>query len=216
MAEFHISFMLSSLLYVANTIGWVAECLWPVQAKQLSYFAKRFLAGTLLVESIINQLGLFSPTSGHWSWFPKISFFSQFFSAKQPQPQPQKVIGHSLSQARLLAVLLSSVLHGMFFIMMGSKGGFWLTFSAYILSSFARSILTGKNCFFSRAFFPYLKKLFGSISDLVSPFVHHGMSDQRLTFTARNAYFASGFKQSIGYAYGLWSASLSTNFDILL
>lgn len=141
MAEFDISFMLSSLLYAGSTIGWVAGCLWPVQVKQPSYFAKRFLAGTLLVESIINQLGRFSPTSGHWSWFPKISFFPQFLSAKQPQ----KVVGYSPSQARLLAVLLSSCLHGMFFIMMGSKGGYWVFFCAYMLSAFARSILTGKN-----------------------------------------------------------------------
>ena len=99
------------------------------------------MVGTLLVESIINQLGRFSPTSGHWSWFPKISFLPQFLSAKQPQ----KVIGYSPSQARLLAVLLSSCLHGMFFIMMGSKGGFWLSFCAYMVVAFARSILTGKN-----------------------------------------------------------------------
>ena len=92
------------------------------------------------MESIINQFGLFCPTSGHWSWFPKTSFFSPFLSADQRQ----KMIGYSPSQARLLALLLSSCMHGMFFIMMGSKGGFWLAFSAYILSGFARSLLTGK------------------------------------------------------------------------
>ena len=145
MAEFHVSFMLSSLLYAGSTIGWVTKC---VQAKQPSYFAKRFLVGTLLVESIINQFGRFSPTSEHWSWFPKISFFPQFLSAKQPQ----KVIGYSPSQARLLAVLLSSCLHGMFFIMMGSKGGFWLSFCAFLLSAFARAILTGKYWFFLKRF----------------------------------------------------------------
>ena len=96
------------------------------------------------MESIINQLGRFSPTSGHWSWFPKISFFPQFLFSKQPQ----KVTGYSPSQARLLAVLLSSCLHGMFFIMMGSKGGFWLTFCAYMLAAFARAFLTGKNFVF--------------------------------------------------------------------
>ena len=117
---------------------------------------QRFLAGTLLMESIINQLGRFSPTSGHWSWFPKFSF-PQFLSAKQPQ----KVIGYSPSQARLLAVLLSSCLHGMFFIMMGSKGGYWVSFCAYTLSAFARSILTGKNQ-------PFLKRF--AILKKVAPF----------------------------------------------
>ena len=46
-------------------------------------------------------------------------------------------------------------------------------------------------------------------------FVHHGLSDQHLTSAARNAYFASGFKQSISYAFGLWSASLSATLDVL-
>ena len=45
-------------------------------------------------------------------------------------------------------------------------------------------------------------------------FFHHSLSDQHLTSTARNAYFASGFKQSLGYAYGIWSASLSASLEI--
>ena len=93
------------------------------------------------MESIINQLGRFSPTSGNWSWIPKISFLPLFLFAKQPQ----KVIGYSPSQARLLALLLSSCLHGIFFIMMGSKGEFWHSFCAYMLAAFARSILTGRS-----------------------------------------------------------------------
>ena len=44
---------------------------------------------------------------------------------------------------------------------------------------------------------------------------HHGLSDKHLTSTARNAYFASGFKQSLGYAFGLWSASLSASLELL-
>lgn len=47
-------------------------------------------------------------------------------------------------------------------------------------------------------------------------FVHHGLSDRYLTSTARNAYFASGFKQSLGYAFGLWSAYLSARLEISL
>ena len=35
-AEFHISFMLSSLLYAWSTIGWVTECLWHVQINPLN------------------------------------------------------------------------------------------------------------------------------------------------------------------------------------
>ncbi|KAF8807212.1 MFS general substrate transporter [Phlegmacium glaucopus] len=141
MAEFHINFMFSSLLYAGSTIG--------------------FLTGTLLVESIINQLGRFSPTNVHWSWFLRMSIFPEFLSSKKPR----KVIGYSPSKARFLALLLSSCLHGMFFVMMGSHGGYWVSFCAYALAAFARSILCA----------------------------------------ALNAYFASSLKQSLGYAYGLWS-----------
>lgn len=112
--------------------------LWPL-CRQLTS-AQRFLTGTLLVEFIINQLGRFSPTKAHWSWFPRISFFPQFLVSKEPRT----VIGYSPSQARLLALLVSSCLHGMFFIMMGSKGGYWVSFCAYALAAFARSILTDK------------------------------------------------------------------------
>lgn len=141
MAEFHVNFMLSSLLYAGSTIGWVVACLWPLWrgGKRWSHLAKRFLTGTLLVESIIKQLGGFSPTDGHWSWFPATSFLSVFTSAKNPR----KIIGYSPSQSRLLVLLVSSCLHGMFFVMMGSEGGYWVSFCAYALAAFARSLLTG-------------------------------------------------------------------------
>ena len=147
----------------------------------------KILDGKFLVESIINQLGRFSPTSGHWSWFPKISFFTQFLSPKQPQ----KVIGYSPSQSRLLAVLLSSCLHGMFFIiMMGSesKGGFL----GFILC---------RNCSVLSA-------------ALLVLFVHHGrLSDQHLTSTARNAYFLMVSSGPL-YVFGLWSVSHSASLEI--
>ena len=182
-----------------------------IVAAQPSYLAKRFLAGTLLVESIINQLGCFSLKNGHWSWFPSISFFPQLPSANKPR----KVIGYSPSQARLLSLLLSSCLHAMFFIMMGSKGGYWVLFCAYALAAFARSILTGKVQFFCLNVLPHLKEnFFLSMKRPCQWFL--SILAAFLTNISvcidRNAYFASGFKQSLGYAFGIWSASPS---DIL-
>ncbi|PPQ90444.1 hypothetical protein CVT25_014962 [Psilocybe cyanescens] len=118
MADYHIGFMMSSLLYAATTVG--------------------FMVGTCLVESIVNQLGCFDLTSNHSSWIPRLSF--SCLSIRKPG---NNKIGYSPSQARHVALLVSSILHGMFFVMMGSRGGFWVVFGAYAVAAFARSILTG-------------------------------------------------------------------------
>ncbi|KAH9487131.1 Bypass of stop codon protein 6 [Psilocybe cubensis] len=137
MADYHITFMMSSLLYAATTVG--------------------FIVGTMLVESIINQLGRFRLVADHSSWIPAI----QLLKTKQSDNE----IGYSPSQARHISLLVSSILHGMFFVMMGSRGGFWAAFGAYAVAAFARSVLTA----------------------------------------SLNGYFAEGPKQSLGYAFGLWS-----------
>lgn len=43
--------------------------------------------------------------------------------------------------------MISSIIHAIFFIMMGSRGGFRTCFSAYVLSSCSRAILTGERSF---------------------------------------------------------------------
>ncbi|KAF8971543.1 major facilitator superfamily domain-containing protein [Flammula alnicola] len=129
MEEFHISFMMSSLLYAGSTLG--------------------FMTGTLLVESIIHQFGRFDPTKNTWSWMPKTAILARFFSRNCQHTE----IGFSPSQARLMALLVSSILHALFFVMMGSKGGFWVLFWAYALAAFARSILTGKHPSKKNAYF---------------------------------------------------------------
>ncbi|KDR84783.1 hypothetical protein GALMADRAFT_131573 [Galerina marginata CBS 339.88] len=126
MADYHVSFMMSSLLFAGSTIG--------------------FMIGTFLVESIIHQLGRFDPAKSHWSWLPKTNLFSRFST----RSREEKDVGYSSSQARLLALLSSSILHGMFFVMMGSRGGYWVSFGAYSVAAFARSILTASlNAYFA-------------------------------------------------------------------
>lgn len=101
---------------------------------------RRFFAGTLLLESILHQLGLFDLSANHYSWLPAIDFHPRLRFLRYRG----RAIGHSPSQSTLLALLISSTLHGMFFVMMGSGEGFGIVFSAYAIAAFARSILTGE------------------------------------------------------------------------
>ncbi|KAF9480471.1 MFS general substrate transporter [Pholiota conissans] len=100
-----------------------------------------FMLGTILVESIMNGLGRFDPTKNAWSWVPQIHHFRHI----PTRENPTRNVAFSPSQARMLSLLVSSVLHAMFFVVMGiAKGGFWVLFFAYALAAFARAILTGK------------------------------------------------------------------------
>lgn len=93
------------------------------------------------MESLIHQLGRFDLAKSQWSWIPQTWLHFKIFSFKKGDANNT---GFSPSQARLLALLLSSFLHGMFFVMMGTRGSFWVLFCAYALAAFARSILTGE------------------------------------------------------------------------
>lgn len=122
---------------ICSDYCWVRQC--PHSPLLADLHSSRFMVGTCLVESIVNQLGCFDLTSNHSSWIPRLSF--SCLSIRKPG---NNKIGYSPSQARHVALLVSSILHGMFFVMMGSRGGFWVVFGAYAVAAFARSILTGK------------------------------------------------------------------------
>lgn len=96
----------------------------------------RFGFGTAVVESVVRYLGQFNMSNKHWSWIPKTSFSRKSSS-----------VGYSQSQARFHAVVISSIMHAMFFVMMGSRRGYWTCFSAYAVAAFSRGILTGMACF---------------------------------------------------------------------
>ncbi|KAJ7102145.1 MFS general substrate transporter [Mycena belliarum] len=115
--EFHLSYMTSSLLFVATTCG--------------------YTSGTLLVPRVMNFLGRFYLTDIKLGVFP-LSPFRIALSKKSTSG-----VGHSASQARYLALILCSALPPTNFIMMGSKSGFLTMFMAYVLIAFGRSILTG-------------------------------------------------------------------------
>jgi hypothetical protein len=97
-------------------------------------FCSSFFSGTLVVESILKILAHASLNQERSAWFPYIRF-------------GKKIVRKSFVQSRHLAVVYGSLLHGSFFVMMGLKTGYPLTFIAYVAASFSRGILTGE-CFY--------------------------------------------------------------------
>ena len=84
--------------------------------------------------------------------FPFLSLFTKDSGGRNK-------MGHSESQARYLLLILASLTHASYFIMMGSRSGFPVMFLAYVLSAFSRALLTGR---FSAA---HLWKLRANISN---------------------------------------------------
>ncbi|KAG6812528.1 hypothetical protein H0H92_002419 [Tricholoma furcatifolium] len=121
-ASYHLNPMTSSLLFAGSTCG--------------------FFVGTFIVERIVNFFGQCSAEHSTNSLVPYIPFF-RF----KTQKDGASSIRHSASQARHLTLIFSSVLHAMFFIMVGRKGGFAITFMAYVVAALARSFITGDMIF---------------------------------------------------------------------
>ena len=76
---------------------------------------------------MLAQLGRVHQSAQQSSWFPCIS--TSRFSALQ---------------ARHLSIVLGSFLHGVFYLVMGTRGGFPSLFAAYTIAAFARSLMTGQ------------------------------------------------------------------------
>lgn len=58
-------------------------------------------------------------------------------------------LGKSDSQARYLVLVLASLIHATYFVLMGSRSGFPVMFLAYVLSAFSRALLTGMSFAFN-------------------------------------------------------------------
>ena len=90
----------------------------------------RFFLGTFLVESIINVLARF-----------RLRRLKNIFKKNRNED----LNAHSSSsQGRHLVLLIASIAHAMYFVMMGSRSGFPVMFLAYVVSAFARALLTGQ------------------------------------------------------------------------
>jgi hypothetical protein len=91
----------------------------------------RFFLGTFLVESIIAILSRL-----------QLRRLKTFFK-KNNRIEDDLDAHSSGSQGRHLVLLIASIAHAMYFVMMGTRSGFPVMFLAYVVSAFARALLAG-------------------------------------------------------------------------
>jgi hypothetical protein len=95
-------------------------------------------ASTFLVESIMGYLGTFRVHRNERSFF-------SFMPAFRRKSIFDDDLGYSVVQARFLTLVICSILHSTYFIMMGSRSGFPIMFLAYVMSAFSRTLLAGSS-----------------------------------------------------------------------
>ncbi|KAI0757238.1 MFS general substrate transporter [Daedaleopsis nitida] len=123
--DFHLSFMTSSLLFVASALG--------------------YALGTLSVETITRFLGqgrFFASRAPSVLCFPRIKLNLR---ARKPRSQEvdqdQSIVGFSTCRCRFFTLVLASIGHTTFFVIMGTKSGFPSMLVAYGISAFSRSFI---------------------------------------------------------------------------
>ncbi|KAI0724319.1 MFS general substrate transporter [Cerioporus squamosus] len=119
--DFHLSFMTSSLLFVASAAG--------------------YALGTLCIEFVTSFLGraYFSATK-----IPTVLPLPASRRGGLQQPTDEgdaTVLGFSIHRCRFFTLALMSVCHSTFFMIMGSKSGFASMLVAYAISAFSRSFI---------------------------------------------------------------------------
>ncbi|KAI0639172.1 major facilitator superfamily domain-containing protein [Trametes polyzona] len=112
--DLQLSFVLSSLFWVASASG--------------------YALGTITVEHVTRVLG-----RTRYLRAPLPSVFA-FPMSKTRGNQETTVIGFSRSRSRFFTMLIASILHALFFVLMGSKRGFASMMIAYVISAFARNV----------------------------------------------------------------------------
>ncbi|THH11789.1 hypothetical protein EW145_g417 [Phellinidium pouzarii] len=124
--DFNLSYMMSSLLFIASTIG--------------------FALGVILIERVMRLMGTLRLS--HIK--PQLSRFA-FRSCKRRQQAhtvpavDKKPEGktNSTARARFRILVVASVLHASFFIIMGTARGFANVLAAYFVASFGKAFLNG-------------------------------------------------------------------------
>ncbi|KAF9014961.1 major facilitator superfamily domain-containing protein [Cyathus striatus] len=186
---FRLNFVTSSLLFAASTVG--------------------FVIGTFLVERILKFFGRISLNQSTNS--PVEPYFS-VPSRRAAKRGRGNYIGFSFLQSRYVGLLVASILHGSFFLLMGTKANVAILFLAYVVAAFARSIITASlNRFFSSTKPGALGYGFGlwSFGGVVSPLVCQSLISAgipwfkfyygSLILAAMNTTFlAMSFKPTIG------------------
>jgi hypothetical protein len=154
------------------------------------------------VESILKILARTSLNQERSAWFPYIPF-------------GKKAVRKSFVQSRHLGVVYGSLLHGSFFVLMGLKTGYPLTFMAYVAASFSRGIITGECLYLNEGVLGINRSVHTScivgVFVKVSLKLNHSSRDVR-----RNLYFNTVLPQSIAYSYGAWCESLILGHDLTI
>ncbi|KAI0762624.1 MFS general substrate transporter [Fomes fomentarius] len=136
--DFDLSFMTSSLLFVASAAG--------------------YSCGTISVEFITRFLG-----QGRFFATKAPSVLSSPWSfGRKNQEGITTVVGFSSSRCRFLTLVLASIAHSTFFMIMGTKSGFPSMLVAYALSAFSRSFILGTNVYVSTVSKRGLGYMYGS------------------------------------------------------
>ena len=110
-------------------------------------FAHSYLLGTIVVEHVTRLLGR---TRLETHRPPSTSPFPAWFSrtsrpeSRHDTNEKTRIIGFSRSRSRFYTLLCATSLHAVFFVIMGSKSGYPSMMIAYVISSFARSFITGE------------------------------------------------------------------------
>ncbi|KAI8995344.1 MFS general substrate transporter [Trametes punicea] len=119
-SDLHLSFLLSSLFWVASASG--------------------YLLGTIAVEHVNRVLGrtVFYPDR-----LPRVAPLN----IRSASEKETSITAYSKSRSRFYTMLCASIVHAVFFIIMGSKSGFPSMMIAYVISAFARSFVSGINVY---------------------------------------------------------------------
>lgn len=133
-AEFNMTSTLSSSLFAGTTCGCVTPKIIIVLVLGTNMLVS-FFAGTFLVEFLMNALGSLKVHRNKNSHFAFPTFRRRLILEEE--------VGHSKTQARHLVLVIASIVHAMYFVMMGSRSGFPVMFLAYVFSAFSRALLTG-------------------------------------------------------------------------
>lgn len=93
--------------------------------------------GTMLTELVMTFLGMTFVYASTGGWKRYLPVLRLPFSKRTCYPTY-----HSKARAQYIALLLFSVVHSSYFIMMGSRSGFPVSFMAYFAGSLSRAFLT--------------------------------------------------------------------------
>jgi hypothetical protein len=94
-----------------------------------------------MIETLLEFMGRFDFSSKKQRYIPYIS--SSWRIRPLPSDVTNSTLGHSPTQARAILVVFASLIHAVFFLIMGTGPQYPSLLIAYALAAFARAFLTG-------------------------------------------------------------------------